>query len=338
MKKILYIIQEYPQLSQTYIQVEMNTLLKNGYDIRVIALKKANHAASQHLPYDIISDVKEIINYAKQYKPDIIHTHWVYTHLPLIFKVAKTLQIPYTIRSHSFDVLKRERSLKKRIKTYLKKMRYRYIINHPLCKGVLAFPFAKKILIRSGISANKIVESPPVVDFERFYDRSKNGTDIINVGAGFAKKNFTAYMHLAKKMDKLSFNLYSIGYKSADILEKNKELGMPITMREAVEFADMPPIYKKSGWLVYTADAKTATVGWPLAALEAMASGTGVCLPNIRPDIKDYIGDAGIVYSNISELEDIIDKPVPNTMREKGFELAEKYDIKKQIHLLTDLW
>lgn len=52
-------------------------------------------------------------------------------------------------------------------------------------------------------------------------------------------------MHLAKKMDKLSFNLYSIGYKSADILEKNKELGMPITMHEAVEFADMPPIYKK---------------------------------------------------------------------------------------------
>lgn len=75
-----------------------------------------------------------------------------------------------------------------------------------------------------------------------------------------------------------------------------------------------------------------------MAALEAMASGTGVCLPNIRPDIKDYIGDAGIVYSNISELEDIIDKPVPNTMRKKGFELAEKYDIKKQIHLLTDLW
>ena len=113
---------------------------------------------------------------------------------------------------------------------------------------------------------------------------------------------------------------------------------MPNTMHDAIEFSDMPPVYKKSGWLVYTADAKTATVGWPLSALEAMASGTGVCLPDIRPDMKDYIGDAGIVYSDISELEDIIDKPVPTDMREKGFELAKKYDIKKQIHLLTDLW
>ena len=83
---------------------------------------------------------------------------------------------------------------------------------------------------------------------------------------------------------------------------------------------------------------KMHKVGWPLCALEAMASGTGVCLPNIRPDIKDYIGDAGIIYSDIEELKDIITKPVPQQMREKGFELARKYDIRKQIHLLTNLW
>lgn len=345
MKKILYIIYHYPQLSETYIQVEMDTLLQKGYDIQVIALREANYASSHHLPYKIISDESEIIDYAKHYKPDIIHTHWIiYDLISVVYKVAKMLQVPYTVRSHSFDALnhftfsgQRPKSLKKRFKQYIQRYMIRYMINDSLCKGILAFPFAKELFIRSGIEVEKIIEVPPVVDFKRFYNTSKNGTNILNLGAAFQKKNFEAFMNLGETMSSVSFHLYSIGYNTPQLLEKNKSNGMPITIHNAVEFSDMPSIYKESAWLVYTADI-SATVGWPLAALEAMASGTGVCLPNIRPDIKDYIGDAGIVYSDIDELKNIIDKPVSSTMREKGFKLAKKYDIQKQIHLLTDLW
>jgi hypothetical protein len=80
------------------------------------------------------------------------------------------------------------------------------------------------------------------------------------------------------------------------------------------------------------------TIGWPIAVAEAQAAGVGVCFPNLRPDIQDYLGGAGILYSSLTELVDIISQPVPEEMREKGFEVAKKSDIKTHLHRLTDLW
>ncbi len=338
MKKILYILNSYPQLSQTYIHTEMNALVEKGYDVHIIGLREPNFATSNHLPYEIISDIAEIISYAKSLKPDFIHTHWIFHALPIIYKVSKTINTPFTVRTHSFDILWRNNPLKKRIKAFIHSIRYTKILNDPLCKGVLVFPFGKKLLIKSGIKKEKIIETFPVVDFEKFYNKSENGKQIINMGSAIHKKNFKDFMLLAKETPGLYFNLYAIGYAKKEFKEQNKQLGTPVIFCDEVEHDQMPLIYKKHQWLVYTADSIYAKVGWPLAALEAMASGVGVCLPNIRPDMKDYIGDAGIIYSDPNELKDIITKPVPPHMREKGFELARKYDIRKQIHLLTNLW
>jgi glycosyltransferase involved in cell wall biosynthesis len=338
MKKVLYILDSYPQLSESYVHVEIDALVEKGFDVSIVAPRKANRPALKHLPYKIISDEKEIIEYAKEYQPDIIHTHWIFYLLPLVYKVSKALDVGFTIRSHSFDVLWKENSLKQKIRRFIKNVNFTKIINDPLCKGVLAFPFAKKILIDSGIKEEKIVEVVPVVDFEKFHDEGDNGTDILNMGAAIEKKGFKNFIYLAKKLPDLKFKLYTMGYNKKEYENLNRKLGMPVSFEEPVEFDEMPAVYKRSAWLVYTVSKKNAQVGWPLCALEAMASGTGVCLPNIRPDIRDYIGDAGIIYSDIEELKDIITKPVSQQMREKGFELARKYDIRKQIHLLTNLW
>ena len=36
-----------------------------------------------------------------------------------------------------------------------------------------------------------------------------------------------------------------------------------------------------------------------MAIAEAQAAGVSVCMPNIRPDIKEYVGEAGFVYDSI---------------------------------------
>ena len=36
-----------------------------------------------------------------------------------------------------------------------------------------------------------------------------------------------------------------------------------------------------------------------MAIAEAQADGVGVCIPNIRPDIKEYVGEAGLIYDSI---------------------------------------
>ncbi|MCH2174455.1 MAG: hypothetical protein MK193_01865 [Lentisphaeria bacterium] len=97
-------------------------------------------------------------------------------------------------------------------------------------------------------------------------------------------------------------------------------------------------VYKQNNWLVYTASFKLGTVGWPLCLLEAQAAGLGVCMANLRPDINDYLGGAGILYKNVAELQDIISQPVPSELREKGFKNSKNRDVKESINLLTDLW
>ena len=98
----------------------------------------------------------------------------------------------------------------------------------------------------------------------------------------------------------------------------------------------MPAEYKKHQWLVHTAHPDMKSVGWPMAVAEA--AGVGVCLAGLRPDLKDYVGDASHLYTDISEVKDLISGPVPAAMREAGFEQARKSDVKGHIGRLTDLW
>jgi hypothetical protein len=61
-------------------------------------------------------------------------------------------------------------------------------------------------------------------------------------------------------------------------------------------------------------------------------------MPNIRPNLKEYVGEAGFLYNSINDVTDIIAKPVPKQMREAGFLQARKTDIQEHKHLLTNLW
>jgi hypothetical protein len=101
----------------------------------------------------------------------------------------------------------------------------------------------------------------------------------------------------------------------------------------------MPAEYKKHRWLVYTGDFDYPMLGWPMAIAEAQAAGVGVCIPNLRPDLAQYVGEgAGVLYDSIDELPGVVDGPLPDEIRERGFEQARRSDIEEHKHLLTGLW
>ena len=76
----------------------------------------------------------------------------------------------------------------------------------------------------------------------------------------------------------------------------------------------------------------------PLAVAEAQAAGVGVCMQNIRPDLKDYVGEAGFVFDSFADVANIVSKPFPDDMRQRGFGWAKRCDIADHIRLLTNLW
>jgi glycosyltransferase involved in cell wall biosynthesis len=337
----MYILSQYPQLSETYIKTEMEALC-NDFDIKVIALGKADFAYKRCFPFLYLTDPALICEAVEDYRPHVIHTHWLREHIGLVADVAKRANVPFTVRAHSFDTLWKEPSLLRRLTgsrgVPSELSRIASLINDDLCLGVLVFPFTLARLRKAGISEAKLHACFPVVHYPRFLDRSSNGDAVMNTGACLAKKQFEDFLELGRSLPDREFNLYAIGYDRDRIQALNDAKGKPVNMISPVEPDDMPAQYKKHRWLVYTASREIATVGWSVSIAEAQASGVGVCVPNLRPDLREYVGEGGFLYNSMSEVKDIISKPFPEEMRQAGFEQAKKSDIFRHRHALTDLW
>ncbi len=329
--RVLMVMQGFGTISQTYMVNEVKAL-GDDYEVRVVQVKGCDMLAKEHPPFESASvkDLTRLREIVEEFRPDVMHAHY-YHYAPLLQKLAAPRGTPFTIRTHSYDGLKAAR---RRLPFPSKELR---AINSDLCVGVLGFPFIMRILESIGVHPDRLVDCYPVIDYDRFYDRFPNGDAIINVGACIPKKRMEDFVDLGKLTDR-PCNLYAIGYRSDDLDRYNEKNGSPITVCDPVEPEEMPAVYKAHGWLVYTACPKLKTVGWPLAVAEAQASGLGICLPNIRPDIAEYLGGAGFLYDSIAEVPAIIEQPYPEEMREIGFEHAKKSDVKRHIHLLTDVW
>lgn len=356
--KVMYVVANYPVLSETYIKNEIEALLKTEkFELKIfclngpkdnLRLKGEYEFYQNHQPFTVASTFEEMFAGVEAFKPDFIHSHWLQLS-PLVYKLAKKTNTPFTVRSHSFDVLARggRINFKSFFKNWLKTLpqfqgfhpkHVAKFINSDLCKGVLAFPFAKDILIDAGIKPEKITPTFPVVAVEQFMDKSPNGKSIMNVGACIPKKKMEDFIDLAALNKDKEFYLYAVEYKINQLIDYNKQHGNLVKIVEGIEPELMPAEYKKHQWLVYTASTIVNTVGWPLAIAEAQASGVGVCIQNIRPDLKEYVGEAGYLFNTVEEVSQIIQHDVPNEIRELGFEQAKKSDINANIHKLTDLW
>jgi glycosyltransferase involved in cell wall biosynthesis len=328
--RVVYIVKNYPQLSQTYIKNEIG-VLRDDFDIHIIALNSPNYIDPDHYPFRRISDRQEIAAAIRELKPAILHSHYAQIAQQVAEAAADT-GTPFTIRAHSFDTIFSGAVVPRHLTDLAGH------INSELCLGVLCFPFVIPTLTRLGVSREKLLPAMPVVAFDAFYDRGPNSGGVMNVGAGIKKKKMEDFIELARRTPGIDFDLYPIGHDWSNLAERNRRQGEPIKVHEPVPFSSMPRVYKSHRWLVYTACPVMKTVGWPMALAEAQASGVAVCMANIRPDLREYVGEAGYLYDSIDEVAELLKRPVPEAMREAGFEQARRSDIRSNRGQLTALW
>ncbi|MGR8919472.1 MAG: glycosyltransferase [Gammaproteobacteria bacterium] len=337
--RVMYVLRQYPQVSETYVQTEIDAVSED-FEVIVIALNDAakigNTAYQQHNPYLVINDIGQLQNAVRMFRPQVLHTHWMIS-APLVYRLAKTLNVPFTVRAHSFDTLPSEGP---RLADWRKTAPQviPQTTRDPLCLGVLAFPFSRPFFESNGADMSKLIDCYPCVDFKRFYDPSPNGDAIMNVGACIPKKRMEDFLELGASMPERRFDIYPVSYQTEQLAARNQAMGSPVNIHAPVEPAKMPAEYKKHRWLVYTADWQINAIGWPLSVAEAQASGTGVLLPAVRPDIEQYLGGAGYAYRSLQEAREIISGEVPATMREAGFGNAKRSDVYEHRRLLTELW
>ena len=235
----------------------------------------------------------------------------------------------YSIRTHSFDVIGKSLD-------YISQ--FKDAINSDRCCGIICFPFLKKKFIEAGIMSHKIFTSYPVVDVKRFLNRSENQEGVMNVGAAIPKKNMKEFFYIANENPGIRFSLYGIGYDIKKLEKQNESLRNKVIIKDCLEPWQMASEYKKNNWLLYTACHNLKNVGWPMAIAEAQASGLGILMKNIRPDLKEYIGSAGFLYDTPEEASKILQCQYPAEMREAGFKQAQKSSLDNHLHLLKTVW
>ena len=86
----MYILRQYPQISETYIQTEIDAV-SSEYEVIVIAFQQSgkNGTATykEHTPYLVIKDAEQIDNAIRMFRPQVLHTHWQYRcHLYIILR------------------------------------------------------------------------------------------------------------------------------------------------------------------------------------------------------------------------------------------------------------
>ena len=340
--RVLYVLKNYPQMSETYIKTEIEAV-RDQCDVKIIATKQANLPAKNHEPYKYLENLSMIREAIEEFRPDVLHSHWLHS-VKLVGSLARKTGVPFTVRAHSFDSIWPEDSSAFRhfplLSVFARPSHIRRAVKYledDLCLGILTFPFARPRLERAGFPGNKLVDCFPVVNFRRFYDPSPNGDAIMNVGACIPKKRMKDFVELAVSAPALTFNLYAMGYKVDQLRDLARQRQSPVRFMPPVELEDMPAEYKKHRWLVYTAGVN-GNVGWPMAIAEAQASGVGVCMANIRPDLRHYTGPSAFFYDSLDEALKRIRQTFPEELRQLGFEQAKKSDVFQHRALLFQLW
>lgn len=332
-KRILLLYNGYPRISQSY-QYDEAIEINKKYDIMIISWAWIIYTIENNVPkYNVVHPLK-IIDKLKLIKFDFIHGSFL-NNIPLFFHLSKELNIPFTLRTHSFDLLDNNNQCK-----------YKDIVNSDNCKGIFTFPCFRQKLIDCGYDSEKVFSTFPSFNtkiFKSDIDIS-NGKNIMGGGAILKKKNIEGFIQLAMKIKEIypekTITYYGVQededyYKY--IIDYNKQHGEPVIFK-TVQHSEMLLEYKKHEWLIYTACDLLKTVGYPLMIAEAQLAGVGVIMYHLRDDLQDYVTDCGYLYKTDDDVLNIIKNDFDLEKRAKGMELVDKYCITKSVDNIIAKW
>lgn len=347
--RVLCVTETYPEFSETYMHEEF-AALSEDYEVLVLTLHRARYPRAHTLPYIRICYWDEHLSYGNfdrinfdftnpkqqkflakldtvldQFQPHVMHGHYLYLAW-LLGHISDRRGIPWTMRTHSFDMLEKNKA---RLHAGIDALK------SPHCKGVFVFPEFEQDILSRGVPRELVHAAWPVINTAGFYNEAPREPTrkVMCAGPCIAKKAHIEFINLAKKMagSGYQFSLYTKGFFADKVVEHNQSLGNPVSIK-FVEPEMMAKVYRDYDWCVYTSDPAINRVGLPAAVAEAQASGIGVCLqelPGRRQAQLDFLGGGGFVFESIDEVPGIITQPYPEEMRRKGLESSKRCDVRR---------
>lgn len=207
---IAYVLNTFPELSQTFVLSELKWLVENNYNVMVFYKKNPLK------PVDFVFDIKYVHFESEKHlmkllldnNIEFMHTHFAYPICcNFTYPIAECLNIPFTVFAHAFDIFTKE---------YQKINKIADVSRSELCLAVYTLSdFHRNYLINQGVNDDKIVITKQATDYEisEFHKKEDKIRNIVSISRFVEKKGFDVLIDAAKLLedDDLVFEIYGFG-------------------------------------------------------------------------------------------------------------------------------
>jgi glycosyltransferase involved in cell wall biosynthesis len=110
MRRIAYVIDVFPKLSETFIAGEIAEVCRRGIGVRILSI----HEPQEQLRHDFIAEAgldrltvygaQKFSGVLRDFSPDSIHAHYSTTPAAKARALAAELGVPFTFTAHGFDI------------------------------------------------------------------------------------------------------------------------------------------------------------------------------------------------------------------------------------------
>jgi glycosyltransferase involved in cell wall biosynthesis len=283
--RVLYLLWNYPQISETYIDAEIGYAIGCGIDVHVwsTACRHPNLIPSCEVHRGTLADTLAKV------KPHIVHCH--YLPLAEAYHGSVPKGVPITVRGHSFDWSQET---------------LRRVAGLNSVKRIYLFPhFAVQVK-----DVDKVRALPVAFRPRQQKDVKKDRRLVLRLAAALPTKGLQDFFAVAERLaDDFRFVLGVSRAGSADdyperLVEMSRKMGGIVDVRIDVLPDDAWDLYRKASIYLETSDPKGHPFGMPISIAEAWSEGMLV-LARDGPDARRYVGE-DFCYSTVAEASELI--------------------------------
>jgi glycosyltransferase involved in cell wall biosynthesis len=290
--RVLYVVWQYPQLSETYIESEIRCMLRWGAHVEVW---REMQPATPHPTFVPIHE-GPLADVVRRVRPDVIHVHWLGFATKSVSILAE-LGLPVTVRLHGFDTSPEA---------------CRAILDQPWILAVHAFPHHLNLIGRSDPRLRPV---PAAFDTTLFRPSdSKDRRLVLRAGSALPSKDPRLFFELANRLPDYRFVLAAITctleerYAEA-YRDMHRQMNSRCELMFDIQHEDIVPLMQQAGIYVHTAKPPGTEhgtpIGMPISIAEAMATGAYILVRDI-PELRAYVGDAGTTYRDADHAAELI--------------------------------
>jgi hypothetical protein len=321
--KILYLLNEYPQLSESYIRTEIDYARQMGVAVKVWSGGASPCRYQDSAPFQVgIPDWKDV----QAELPDAVHVHYLDIALSRMRQLERA-QVPVTVRGHSFDY---------------DPAKVEKLLQSEIVRRIFLFPQFAALHPNPRVSAMTCAIDAARYDWQM---EEKQWDLVYRAGAGIPGKDLETFLRVARLCKKkLRFALFLTSQHPETLkhlLHTNEAMGYPAEIYLDRQHEEIAAVARRAGQCFRSHDPGSHPYGMPQSVAEAMRAG---CRIVARDGAQEFIGQAGACFSNDERAAEMLMDPLTWNENERylasmaASEQGMKFDMDHVLVGLVSAW